>query len=170
LKSLKQKLKKLEAFSFPEWLILGEGLIVLPITSLLLGLRGVNWATQKFSDLRTESERRITNQILAGDERIDAAVPVITGIRAISTHTPFKFACLTRSTSACWMLRRRGLPAILKIGVKKTGDRSIAAHAWVELFGCALGEGSDLKRYLKFEQLSDRRIVHVVDKNGIDDK
>src|SRR4051794_38787540 len=51
-----------------------------------------------------------------------------------SRHGPYRASCLPKSLVLCWLLRRRGLPAQLQIGVgRKIGQ--IQAHAWVELAG-----------------------------------
>jgi hypothetical protein len=45
-------------------------------------------------------------------------------------RSPWRNTCLYRSVAECLVLRRYGVPAILKIGVRSgTGD--IEAHAWV---------------------------------------
>ncbi len=48
-------------------------------------------------------------------------------------------SCLRQALVVWWWLRRRGLPAQLKIGVTGGGD-AFAAHAWVELGGVALAQ------------------------------
>jgi hypothetical protein len=58
---------------------------------------------------------------------------------------PLRPTCLTRSLVLVRLLRRRGLPAELKIGVRKPGRR-LEAHAWVEcgpeVFGASEGGAS----------------------------
>src|SRR5262245_22144954 len=43
--------------------------------------------------------------------------------------------CLPQAIAAEALLTRGGLPADLRIGVKKTSDGKLAAHAWVESDG-----------------------------------
>jgi len=45
---------------------------------------------------------------------------------------PWKSLCLSRSIAQFIMLRRRGIPAILFLGVKFSGHSSLEAHAWVD--------------------------------------
>lgn len=40
--------------------------------------------------------------------------------------------CLLRSVIACLVFRRRGVPAVLKLGARAIDPGSITAHAWVE--------------------------------------
>lgn len=48
-------------------------------------------------------------------------------------------SCLRQSLVVWWWLRRRGLPAQLRIGTLGSGA-SFTAHAWVELEGVALAQ------------------------------
>ena len=48
-------------------------------------------------------------------------------------------SCLRQSLVVWWWLRRRGLPAQLRIGVTG-GGAAFAAHSWVELGGVALAQ------------------------------
>jgi Transglutaminase-like superfamily len=47
--------------------------------------------------------------------------------------------CLEQSLVLCWMLRRRGMSPVLRVGARKDADR-LEAHAWVEIDGIALGD------------------------------
>jgi hypothetical protein len=45
---------------------------------------------------------------------------------------PWKSTCLYRSVAECLVLRRYGVPAVVRIGVKSDpGSGRILAHAWV---------------------------------------
>ena len=55
------------------------------------------------------------------------------------THHLYPMTCLRRALTLQKMLARRGLPAELKIGVRKE-DGQLNAHAWVEYDGNLLGE------------------------------
>jgi hypothetical protein len=43
----------------------------------------------------------------------------------------WKNQCLSQSIAAFVMLRRRGIPAVMFVGVKSVEDSSLLAHAWV---------------------------------------
>jgi len=45
---------------------------------------------------------------------------------------PCNSLCLSRSIAAFVMLRRRGIPGAILMGVAFAEDRSLQAHAWVE--------------------------------------
>lgn len=58
--------------------------------------------------------------------------------------------CLSRSIALCWLLRRRGIPAQLKIGARKIGNQ-LEAHAWIEVAGHAINDSDDVQtRYAPF--------------------
>ena len=60
--------------------------------------------------------------------------------------------CLTRSLYLQWLLRRRGVPTDLRIGVQ-LADGRLLAHAWVEYAGTPLNDAPDVAlRYAPFER------------------
>jgi len=69
-------------------------------------------------------------------------LPPATVARLVATAArrgPFRVACLPRALALQGLLRERGIPAELRIGVRKEGDL-FQAHAWVEHQGVALSE------------------------------
>jgi len=70
-----------------------------------------------------------------------------------SRHGTTKATCLPQSLALWWLLRRRGLPAELRIGVAKPDGR-MSAHAWVELDGRAVNDHADVaERYAPYPGL-----------------
>lgn len=51
-------------------------------------------------------------------------------IHRVSPHTPWWSNCLAQAIAGKLMLRRRGVPTTLYLGVDKTGGR-MRAHAWL---------------------------------------
>jgi len=49
----------------------------------------------------------------------------------IASLLPWKTLCLSRSIAEFIMLRRRGIPAVIYMGVKFLHNSSLHAHAWV---------------------------------------
>jgi hypothetical protein len=62
--------------------------------------------------------------------------PVRWAIAAVAARCP-PATCLIQALAADAMLRRRGLPCELRIGVRPRGDGAVPveAHAWVECAG-----------------------------------
>jgi len=53
-------------------------------------------------------------------------------------------ACLTQALVALILFRRRGLPAELRMGVKKDDNGTLQAHAWLETQGAVVLGGTDV--------------------------
>lgn len=91
-------------------------------------------------------ERLLTR--LAKPRRFLAAVPArrLAGLTSIAaSHHLRPMACLPRSLALQALLRRSGMVAELRIGVRQE-DGSLMAHAWVEHAGAPLGEPVDVNR------------------------
>lgn len=43
-----------------------------------------------------------------------------------------RMRCLPRSLCLQWMLARRGMESRLRIGVRRQGEGTLEAHAWIE--------------------------------------
>lgn len=64
---------------------------------------------------------------------------------------PLRPNCLERSLVLWWLLRRRGVPAELRIGARKQ-DAQFEAHAWVELAGEVLNDSETVHtHYARFD-------------------
>ncbi|MGB6199787.1 MAG: lasso peptide biosynthesis B2 protein [Candidatus Acidiferrales bacterium] len=89
----------------------------------------------------------------AGDaaSRLALAREVTRLAQKAERHGPLRPSCLERSLVLWWLLRRRGLPAELRIGARKEGAR-FDAHAWVELDGEVLNDSDTVrKHYARFD-------------------
>ena len=95
--------------------LIGLGLRLLPFSKLLAGL---NWLAAR----PRKPRRRDPNE----QKRVVWAVAAAT--RRLRKETP----CLTQALAVHLFLRRRGLPAQLRIGVAKDDQGELRAHAWVE--------------------------------------
>lgn len=83
------------------------------------------------------------------EERLSRSIVISIG--RLTSNTPMRFACLTRSVAACRMLAKRGVRGTLKIGVKKNSGNLIGAHAWIEVAGIPIGESQGLADYRGFD-------------------
>jgi hypothetical protein len=63
-----------------------------------------------------------------------------------------QYTCLEESLTLWYVLRKEGIPACLRIGVRKENEK-LEAHAWVEHRGEALNQDEAMHRhYAAFEQ------------------
>jgi hypothetical protein len=63
-------------------------------------------------------------------------------VNAAANRSPVRAACLVRSLTLWWLLRRRGIESDLRIGVNKEGGE-LAAHAWVEVEGAVINDSPE---------------------------
>ena len=52
-------------------------------------------------------------------------------IEAAAAAAPWRAVCLQQGLALQWMLRRRGIDALLHYGLAKEKERGLEAHAWV---------------------------------------
>jgi hypothetical protein len=68
---------------------------------------------------------------------------------------PWKPRCLLRSLTLVWILKRRGIPSVIRIGVphgatpgQESDTVGFSAHAWVEHAGIVLNDRQDVATQL----------------------
>ena len=123
------------------------GLLFLPAVAIWLRVstfRSVQQALEKWhGDLDLTNRRddpRIFTDAQSASRMLDAA----------SRRGVVRGNCLSRSIALCWLLRRRGIPAHLRIGARKIGNQ-LEAHAWVEVAGHAINDSDNVQtRYAPF--------------------
>jgi len=72
-------------------------------------------------------------------------------VRAAAHYSLAKFTCLEESLTLWYLLGKRGIPARLRIGVRKDNEK-FEAHAWVEHDGEALNQPeAQHQHYAAFE-------------------
>jgi hypothetical protein len=93
-------------------------------------------------------------------EVVERAVRVGWAVEAAALRSPWKSTCLAQALAATLMLRRRGLPGTLHLGVARnqTGRGQIEAHAWVRCGEETLTGGS---RHGRFTTISSFRFGPV---------
>jgi hypothetical protein len=109
-----------------------QSLLLIPAVSVLLRVLGFQ---RSLSVLERLSRRRSNPKSLRSEPADARAVCRLVGTAA--RHGLCAATCLRQSLVVWFLLRRRGLPADLRIGVRKTAD-CLEAHAWVESNGCTL--------------------------------
>jgi hypothetical protein len=136
-----RKLKRFTALTAGERGDFLRSLLLLPGISLGLRLFGYRrchgWLVRPPGQKATNAQARDTAQMVA----------------AACALMPLRPTCLTRSLALNYLLRRHGLPAELRIGVRKA-DEQFAAHAWVECAGEAFGQSDGGAAYTPFERIT----------------
>lgn len=103
-------------------------------------------------DLQRKPARDILSalQRQSGPDRASADVDVALlswAIKAAASGVPWRSDCLIQSMAADRWLRRHGIAADFRLGVKPVAGGSILAHAWLEIDGVVLTGGDDITTY-----------------------
>jgi hypothetical protein len=106
--------------------------IVAEATVAVLAIRAGLWLVE-FGRLNAALDR-----VAAIGARTSAAAPPVEefawAVKAVGARVPWA-SCLTQALALRLMLERRGIPATLRIGVARTPECSVEAHAWLECDG-----------------------------------
>lgn len=122
------RLRKIVRLSYRDYAILGETILFAVPVELGLRLVGFDKLVRRLGRVRRSLPRSPTP--LDGERAARL-------VEAVSRLYPFNATCLKKSLVLFWMFRRRGLPAELRIGVRKV-DGKLEAHAWIEQGGRVL--------------------------------
>jgi len=108
--------------------------LALPATGAMIRLFGFKRAARVCDRLGGQRPPRA-----ASPADIDAAQSLARLAGIAGRRGPVSASCLRQALVLRAWLRRRGLDAQLKIGVRRQGE-AVDAHAWVELAGVALAQ------------------------------
>ena len=125
-----------------------EAATALPATWIAIRVAGFNIC--KAALTRPLSAASPTSANVAGT--LAAAQKVARLEAATAQALFFRSTCLEQSLVLCWILRRRGMSPVLRVGARKDADR-LEAHAWVEIDGIPLGDdGGQHAHFVPFER------------------
>jgi hypothetical protein len=102
-----------------------------------------------------ELVRRACSDPGAGPEKVGAGPPlerVLGAVRRVSARLP-RTTCLGRALTAWVMLRRRGIPSVVRLGVSKSPEDGFGAHAWLECGARAVLGEPEAGQYVAFRGL-----------------
>ena len=133
-------LKKTRELSGAERWLLAQAFLALPLVAL--GLRC--WGFRRLQ-ARLNQGAALALHSSALKSGLDQARATARLVQAAARYGLFRPTCLPQSLVLWWLLRRQGLAADLRIGVKPEPNR-LEAHAWVEFQGQALNDGADVAR------------------------
>jgi hypothetical protein len=82
----------------------------------------------------------------ADDSSTDVVERIRWAVLTVSRYGPLSFVCFPQALAAHAMLRRRGIRSIMHYGVRRSADRRLRAHTWLEVDQRMLlgGEGAFL--------------------------
>ena len=146
--AIRRSPRRLRQLTLAERLILVQTPLLLPLAALALrwfGLRRVQgWlAIRPFSRPASVAARRPAE-----------AARLAWIVKVSAMYGPWPANCLQRSLVLWWFLRRRGLEADLRIGVRRDRDSGLLDfHAWIEHGRAAINDRPDVReRYATFDR------------------
>ncbi len=113
---------------------LAEALVLLPAAHLALRLTRLEMLLARLA-------RRSPTLRIPPDAALARSLARM--VNAAARYGPYRAPCLERSLALWWLLRRRGIAADLRIGVRKAAGE-FEAHAWVELEGAVINDRADI--------------------------
>lgn len=124
--------------------------LLLPLIGAALRLLGYHRTRALLERLSRPPQRPIPADPGVGTTA-DTAQRLARLVGIAANHGPYRATCLRQSLALWWLLRRRGIPAELRIGVRKQ-QGELQAHAWVEHQGQGLNDGRGVgKTYAAFQ-------------------
>jgi len=122
--------------------------ILLPLVRWSLRLRGYG---KTFTSLQKRAQFQTRGTEIRPEPR-EAVQATCRMVRAALRYSLAQYTCLEESLALWYLLRKQGIAACLRIGVRKEYGK-FEAHAWVEYGGEALNQDEAMHRhYAAFEQ------------------
>ena len=136
-----EKLRRFSALDLTAQGLFLRALIMLPLVSLRLKLRGLR-------NTQVALQMRASNSIpeLSADFVKTRATLTAHMVNSADRHGFVHPSCLAKSLTLRWLLARQGITSDLRIGIRKQ-DNQFEAHAWVERDGVAISEPEEHHRH-----------------------
>lgn len=142
--------RRLLQLSWPDRLLFAEALLSLAVARLAVVVLPFRVLARHLGTHMGESPR-------ADDPAAEAPRRVAWAVAAASRRVPWRSMCLEQGLAAKAMLRRRGIPNTLYLGVARALDPadSVDAHAWVRAGTLHVTGGRDQSRYAVVSTFAD---------------
>lgn len=92
--------------------------------------------------------------VIASDQILRAR-HVCRRVAQIATRVPWRTSCLVQAVAGCLLLRRRGIAATIRLGVKKDNG-ALAAHAWLMVGGQVVLGGQAAEGFKPLADIGER--------------
>jgi len=149
---MRRKLDRWAALSRDERRLLVGLTVMLPAIGVALRLAGVRQTCRMLLGAGSGTAAEVPLAV----EAVHTAKALARLVDIAARHGPYRATCLRRSLALCWLLRRRGLPARLRIGVG-LAEGPMSAHAWVDLCGVPIDAHASVSDfYSPFPELGER--------------
>jgi hypothetical protein len=130
-----------------DWLLLVEAAVWLGVARVAIISLSFRRVTRLFGLSPGESVEQSVTQ---------SADRLAWALNAVAARTPWKSTCLVKALAGSCMLRLRGIPATVALGVAKSESTpdGFAAHAWLSSGGVCITGGAEHEGYQVLAQYS----------------
>lgn len=147
-------LKTLGALPASDWRVLLSALVVVVAFRVALWVFPYRFIRKMMvRSMSRATPPAETQRVLVRRKRI------LWAVHAVSRRLLGKKPCLTQALAAQWMLARTGVQPELKIGVAFGEERSLKAHAWLELDDRIIIGGAD--SVIRYTPLQPKRLAQA---------
>lgn len=146
-RSLKSRLTRLVQVDWHERALLAEAVAHLLAARVKIAALPFSRIARGLGEFVPPTDARIAlGRAPAPAEQKRVAEQVSWAVTRAAAHAPFKAVCLPQAMAAHAMLRRRGIASAMHFGARRSDEKPIDAHAWldaagVEVTGYPLSEG-----------------------------
>lgn len=117
----------------------------------MLALIGVSLRLRGFQRTKERLRKKLPAQTVESRGTAEGLQKTCRMVKAAARYGFGHPTCLEQSLALWFLLQRQGIPAQLRIGVRKLPEK-FEAHAWVDRDGVALNQGEEVhKHYAAFE-------------------
>lgn len=116
-----------------QWRYLFESLVLLPIIDVSLRCLGYARTRSWLSRFSTRAKATINSH-----DSPDVARKIARMVSLAGRRSPWRTTCLRQGLLLWFFMARRGIRTELRLGVEKSVEGDLAAHAWVERDGQVL--------------------------------
>jgi hypothetical protein len=136
------RLQRVKALDSAQWRVVATAVVLLPPIQVTLKTRGLKRTAALLAE---HSDRPFDGNDAAVAASMAEAVALVAGRKVVGA------LCLGRSLLLWFLLRRRGMDAVLVVGSTSQVDAEWMAHAWVELDGRPVNDAADVgEHYISF--------------------
>jgi len=139
------RLQKLQRLSANEWWWLVQAVLLLPLTLCGVYWLGVSRWQQILFKLAKSPKTSVPDRAALQDKEaiIRRAQAIARMVLIAAHHGGYRANCLQQTLVLWFLLRRNHLESEIRFGARKQ-EGQLRAHAWVDCFGIALNEESDV--------------------------
>lgn len=132
----KSRLTRLAQVDWRERTLLAEAAAHLLAARIRLASMPFKTIAKGLGDFVPPSDARVAERRApAPADQTRAAEQVGWAVTRAANHTPFKAVCLPQAMAAHAMLRRRGIASAMHFGARRSEEKPIDAHAWLDAAG-----------------------------------